>query len=57
MTTMRDATHIEKYYLEPMRAKATAERGIQTMDEAMASLGHARLKTTHRYYSRQGEKK
>jgi integrase len=52
MSTLRDVNHIEKYYLEPLRAEESAERGITTEAELLRSVGHKDRTTTALYFTR-----
>ena len=52
MSTLRDVNHIEKYYLEPLRAEASAEKGITTEAELLRSVGHKDRTTTSLYFTR-----
>lgn len=57
MTTLSDVNHIEKYYLEPLRAEAAAEKGISTEQELMRSVGHKSRTTTALYFTPSSTKK
>lgn len=57
MTTLKDVNHIEKYYLEPLRAEAAAEKGISTEQDLMRSVGHKSRTTTALYFTPSPAKK
>lgn len=52
LSTLKDAAHIENYYLKPLREEKEKEGGIKTIEQAMRSIGHQEMRTTSIYYTR-----
>ena len=53
-TTMRDANHIQRAYIEPLQAEKSAANGILTEIQLRDTMGHSSRRMTSHYYSRRG---
>lgn len=56
MTTLKDANHLDKHYVQPVMLERAAQDGIKTEQHAMQSVGHKSRKMTSIYYKWKVEK-
>jgi integrase len=56
MTSLKDADHIQRAYIQPMLDDEAAKHGIQTEAQAMRSVGHTTRRMSAVYYTRKPSK-